>query len=212
MTDLSTDSPIRIDLTASRDVIATRAGIVHARLVVTPALSASATRRPVAIAIVVDRSGSMGDVALRPDPGTHGVHSQQPPTKLAFVKRAAERLIETMLDGDAVAVVSFDHAVRLEAPMTVLGPDSRPLVIAAVRALACGGSTNLWDGLERGLAQFPKALRRSHSCKVVVLSDGLANAGPRTDPAAFVDRCATAATAELTVSTLGVGAEYDSAR
>lgn len=211
MTDLATDAPITIELTASRGVVAASGGLVHARLVVSPAPLATAERRPVAIAIVVDRSGSMGDVAVPADAGCGGAAATQPPTKLAFVKSAAERLVETMLDGDAVAVVSFDDAVRLEAPMTVLTAANRRHVVGAIRRIACGGCTNMWDGLEHGLAQFPDALRRTHSCKVVVLSDGLANAGPRTDAPAFVDRCATAASGEVTVSTLGVGTRYDSA-
>jgi Ca-activated chloride channel family protein len=204
----TTTIPIDVAVETTRDVISRKGGIVHTRLRVSPTESATpATRRAVAMAIVLDRSGSMGDVAVRPDTG----HARHAPTKLEFVKQAAARLVESMADGDAVCVVSFDDAPRLEVPMTVLGGDSRAAVGRAIRGIACGGSTNLWEGLERGIAQLIPALQATCTAKVLVLSDGLANVGPRTDSPAFVDRCATAATDGITVSTFGVGVQYDSA-
>jgi Ca-activated chloride channel family protein len=119
-------------------------------------------RPPLNLALVIDRSGSMA--------------SQD---KLVHAKSAAEQLVGRLGREDRVALVSYDEHVKLELPSTS-AEDTRP-VLAAIRALATGGSTNLCGGLLEGVAELRRHLVPEHFNVVVLLSDGLANAGV-TDP------------------------------
>jgi Ca-activated chloride channel family protein len=124
----------------------------------TPAPLASAQRQPVAIAIVIDRSGSMAG------------------HKLQAACAAAQQLLRQLSARDRVAVISFDNAVETVVP---LGPPSAE-AIARIEALRPGGSTALVDGWRAGL----EALRdgqglEQHHKRLLLLTDGQANVGPR---------------------------------
>jgi hypothetical protein len=87
----------------------------------TPAPIAAAQRQPVAIAIVIDRSGSMAG------------------PRLQAACAAAQQLLRQLTPSDRVAVISFDNAVDTVVPLGAPSEES----IARIGSIRPGGSTAL---------------------------------------------------------------------
>ena len=217
---------LRLDLAATRAALTPQGGTTHLRVTVTPSSDAVGIgRQPVALALVVDRSGSMNDGAgpMVPPPDEvlpvlrkvlHRALTATPRserrTKMSITRDAAERLVDAMADGDRLALISFSDVAQLDLPLTPLATASRTTARAAIRGLRPDAMTNLHDGLRLAFEQFDDATRRSHICKVLVITDGLANVGiTSVDGRASVVQ--PAAVAGCTVSAIGVGLEYNSA-
>jgi Ca-activated chloride channel homolog len=147
----------------------------------------AAARPPQAIALVIDRSGSM-----------HG----QP---LDEARRCAEFVVSRLRPTDTVSVVQFDNRVQRLWPAVPLGDGNA--VRGAIGSIHSGGNTNLHGGWLDGadsLAGVPgSALKR-----VVLLSDGCANEG-LTDSAEIAAQCATWAAKGVTTSTYGLGDNFN---
>lgn len=116
-------------------------------------------RRSIAMVLVVDRSGSMGQ--------TDGAGT----TRMSHAKTAALRTAEALMEGDQVALVTFGNqdAAALVLPLTDV--TARDVVREGVARLgAQNESTHLLDGLRvaRRQLQASKAAVRH----VVVISDG----------------------------------------
>jgi Ca-activated chloride channel family protein len=203
---------LNLTVRPSRDAIARSGGTVHLLVrAEPPARSERRERRPVALALVLDRSGSMAApaaAALTPSGSKDATGDSGVPSKLGYVKAATERLLELMHDGDAISLVAFDDQVQVVKPLTVLTATSRRELAAAIKGLETGGSTNIEGAVREAVAQFSKAVRGQYGCKLVLLSDGEANVG-ETRPAVLAERAAGAAHNGVTVSTLGFGFDYN---
>src|SRR5690348_1528178 len=129
---MKTDTQFRLQLLPSKNAMARHHGGLHVAVRATPPRPEKTDRRPVALALVIDRSGSM------PEPAVPAYRGARAPSKLGFVRSAAECLLEVMQDDDAVALIVFDDHVRVVRPMTVLRAGNRRETIAAVRDLQTG--------------------------------------------------------------------------
>jgi len=219
MTRANRDGRVKMTIRGSRRAIGRQGGGVHLLVRAEPPRPpARRQRRPVALALVIDRSGSMGQAAadrsLAPAPMPvlgrpgRGVVDTGRADKLSYVKAATLRLLDLMRDGDAVALVTFDDQVAVAKPLTVLDDRSRRALADAVGRLQPGGSTFLEGGLRAGLEQFGEATLAHYGCKLVLLSDGQANVGEQR-PAVLSETAAGAAHRGITTSTLGVGFDYN---
>ncbi len=158
-------------------------GIVHLGIRITPPTEANAERAPVALALVIDSSGSMDGLAM-----DHARH-------------AARSVVERLRDGDRVAVIDFDDVARAAVPTTVLGTD-RSAVLAAIDGMQAGGGTALHAGVDAGIAGLGTL---PGTRRVLLVSDGQATVGPST-PEAVVSGLDPRG---ITLSTIGVGTGYD---
>jgi len=196
----------------SRRAIARVGGGLHLLVrAVPPAQAVQPDRRPVALALVIDRSGSMAGpaaAAITPEQSGVGGDDTGQPSKLGFVKAATLRLLDLMHDGDAVTLVVFDDTIQVVKPLTVLGAKARVAIAAAIKGVETGGSTNIEGGIKLGLAQLSKSVRKEFGCKLVLLSDGEANVGEQR-PAVLAEHAAGAAHNGVTISTLGFGFDYN---
>ncbi len=144
-------------------------------------------RAPLAVALVIDVSGSM-----QGDP-------------IAHVLKSCE-IVSSLLDArDRLAVITFGDHAGVRIGLTQCDDDGRKLVIAALRGVTAGGSTNMHAGIEAGagiLASAPAGLRRA----MVVLSDGQPNIGLSS-----ADQLAQLVTGlrPIGVSSLGFGIHHD---
>jgi Ca-activated chloride channel family protein len=149
----------------------------------TPAVAA-----PVAVALVLDRSGSMAGA------------------RLERAIEAASGMVARLRDGDVVTVLAFDTSTVVAVPPTALSATSRLDVLAALGRIAPGGDTCVSCGMEDALARLaPFADRPRH---VLVLSDGKTNHGMR-DLGGLTGLAEASRARGVSISTVGVGADYD---
>ena len=158
--------------------------------VIAPDLPHPADRPKLNMALVIDRSGSMGDAR-----------------KLEYVKSAAHQLIDLMGNNDILSIVAYDHRVSVPFPARRVD-GNRETLHRIIAGLFPGGQTFLSGGLEEGFRQTRSTRHNGYLSRVLLLSDGLANVGvTRRD--ALRNRAATMAEYGISVSTFGVGNHFD---
>lgn len=143
----------------------------------------------VAIAFVLDRSGSMQ--ALE-----EGV------SRLEIAKQATLSAIELLNDESQVAVVVFDTLALAIVPVQARKDEAA--VAAALAPLEPGGGTSIHPGLEEALNQMQTA--DSHIRHIIVMSDGL------SQPGDFPGVVARAAEMDITISAVAIGHGADVAK
>jgi len=147
-----------------------------------------ASRRPVHLAVVMDTSGSM---AAR--------------GKLSHARAAAASLVDQLGPEDTFSLTTFDDQATVRIPSQPVTDPGR--LQRSIRQLRTGGGTNLFDGLEQGLAEVLTDPRDGVR-RVVLLSDGQANIGV-TDPLALRREAGGHTSDGVTVSTIGLGLDFN---
>ncbi|GGB86586.1 hypothetical protein GCM10011352_10600 [Marinobacterium zhoushanense] len=151
-------------------------------------LPGRATRTPANVAIVLDRSGSMGG------------------DKIQHAREAAIMALGRLDERDIVSVVAYDSQVEVVVPATRL-TDRQP-IYQAIRTIRAGGNTALFAGVSKGAAELRKFIDRNRVNRVILLSDGLANVGPQT-PSALGRLGQSLAKEGISVTTIGLGLGYN---
>ncbi len=154
--------------------------------VVDPALY---KRKPLNLVVVVDRSGSM-----------------QSDNRMEKVKSGLRLLIQKLQPVDRVALVSFDSSARVD--VSFADSEDRQRLITAVDRLQPGSSTNIYDGLTAGFAQFGKGSFNERQNRVILLSDGQATAG-NTSTSDIIAMAESKVATGIGLSTVGVGNSFD---
>ena len=141
------------------------------------------------LSIVIDRSGSM---------------SGQP---LHEAKRAAAFMIDSLKATDRASVVVYDDTVSVLAENRHVENKNR--FKAAIAQVDSGGSTNLHGGWLKGAEETAKRLAPKYTSRVLLLSDGQANAGRTTSTKEIARQCAQLADSGVTTSTYGLGSGFN---
>lgn len=143
-------------------------------------------RDPALLIFVIDVSGSMS----RED-------------RLGLVKQALAILVDELRPDDRVGIVVYSDNSR-----AVLDPtpaSEKSVILRAIDALQPEGSTNVADGLRLGYAMAQQHRRDEGITRVIVLSDGVANVGPTTDPDGILALVQNGVDSGVTLSTIGFG-------
>jgi Ca-activated chloride channel family protein len=145
-------------------------------------------RIPLNISLVLDRSGSMGGEPL------------------AAARSAAAMLVRRLAPEDVVSVVAYDDdVITVAEPATGEAQHALPDAIGRIEA---GGTTNLSGGWLRGRELVARRRREGATNRVLLLTDGLANAGI-TAPAMLLGLCRAAREEGITTTTIGFGPRFD---
>ena len=112
------------------------------------------------------------------------------------------------VEDDRLAVVAYSNGVQTVWPLTNMTDTHRRQARAAVQQVYTGGGTNLGGGLSQGIAALMQRDAGPRQRKLILISDGLANQGI-TDPKALGKLAADAVELAATVSTVGVGLDFN---
>lgn len=180
---------LRIDRTLLR---ATARSVRHLLI----SLSAStaeprAGRLPVNVALVLDRSGSMAGER-----------------KFALARDAVEQSLRMLRPEDRFTLVIYDQEVDTIVPATFASAEAKRLAMQRLHDVAPRGSTNLHAGWMAGAMELAERLRTDAITRVLLITDGLANAGI-ADPARLAMQAAELRGRGIATSTFGVGEDFD---
>jgi Ca-activated chloride channel family protein len=145
--------------------------------------------RPLNMALVIDRSGSMADL-----------------DKISRVKEALLALVNELRETDILSIIVFDSDAQVLLPARPLG--DREYVRRLIRSIEPGSSTNLHAGLMLGYHEALKFYRRDATNRVVLLTDGIANQGV-TDPSQIARNSLAFNNRGIDLSTIGVGMDLN---
>lgn len=170
-----------------RHLPAVLAAVAAAALVLAvarPQMSVAVPVERASIMLVTDTSGSMNA-------------DDVDPTRIEAARRAAERFVGEVPDGQRVGLVSFaDGATVLQTPTR-----DREELLTAIRSLRAQGATATGEGLKAALDQLRSGDgERQTPAAIVLLSDGKRTAGRDPIPVAR-----DAARAGIPVSTISLG-------
>jgi len=151
-------------------------------------LKSSKNRPAVNVALVLDKSGSMSG------------------KKMQEAKAAAVAAVERLGKNDIVSVVAYDSTVRVIVPATKLS--DKKSVIDKINRIGAGGSTALFAGVSKGAEETRKFFDKGRVNRIILLSDGLANVGPKS-PSELGRLGASLMKDGISVSTMGLGLDYN---
>jgi Ca-activated chloride channel family protein len=128
--------------------------------------------------------------------------------KIAKAREAVRQALHHLQNGDTFSLVLFSDKVRCVFEPAKLTAANRQTVESTLKEVQAGGMTALCGGLEMGIQKT--LANRQDTNLALLLSDGQANVG-ETDLEKVGLRSAEARQQGITVSTLGVGDDYNEA-
>lgn len=171
---------------ANRFVPATEQSDVVARIRVRVPETAALRRPPINLSLVVDTSGSMEGRAIDD------------------ARNAGVALLDSLRDGDRLAVVTFDSRAAVLIPSTVLDGDSRAEARRRLLALRAQGTTAMAEGLRLGVLEAMGHHDPAGINRVVLLGDGVPN-----DRAGIEELASSTGARGVSITALGLGLDYD---
>jgi Ca-activated chloride channel family protein len=145
--------------------------------------------RPLNLALVIDKSGSMADS-----------------DKMSRVKAALQALVSRLRDMDVLSIVVFDSDAEVLLPARSAA--DRGTIRQLIQEIRPGGSTNIHAGLMLGYREARKNYRRDSTNRVILLTDGIANQG-ETDPERIAQDSLRFNDEGIDLSTIGVGLDLN---
>jgi Ca-activated chloride channel family protein len=145
-------------------------------------------RTPVNVAFVIDRSGSMRGA------------------RIAQAREAAAAAVRRLDKNDIASVVIFDDKIDLLVQAQPV--DDHAAFIDRIRQIDTRGTTAIHGAVTEGAQQVRHNLDPRRLNRVVLLSDGQANVGPRR-PEDFAKLGRELLAQGISVSTIGLGNQYN---
>ncbi|MBK7884628.1 MAG: VWA domain-containing protein [Chitinophagaceae bacterium] len=144
---------------------------------------------PVNICLVIDKSGSMA--------------SDQ---KLEKVKKSLLKFIKGLRSEDIISIIAYDSEASVLYPAQ--NAVNKESIEGVIESLIPGSSTNLDGGMVLGYQEVLKNYDSKYTNRVILLTDGIANAG-ETDPEKIVKNSKSFNARGIEISTIGVGSDIN---
>lgn len=133
-------------------------------------------RQPADVSAVVDISGSMGtEATIKNDSGANESHGL---SILDITKHALRTIIYCLDIDDRFALISYSNSARVEFSLSYMTPENKQKALSCIESLHTEGSTNLWDGLFKGMEELKKNNGLGRNAGVFILTDGQPNIEP----------------------------------
>lgn len=157
--------------------------------VVSGELKHQKARTPLNVSLVLDRSGSMrGD-------------------KIKYARQAAKFLVDQLNSEDYLSIVNYDNEVQVTSASQQI--KNKEYLRKRIDEITDRGSTNLSGGMLEGYTQVKTTKKEGYVNRVLLLTDGLANAGI-TAPDELRRIVEKKYTEDgIALSTFGLGADYN---
>jgi Ca-activated chloride channel family protein len=185
----SRGAEVRLDGKLNCPWISTEGGRVFAQLFVRAQQIPRPDRMPMNLAVVIDRSGSMGAEG-----------------KIENARAAVRGLLDQLRADDILSIVIYDDVVEVLRPAARVG--DKALLRRLVDEISPRGWTNLGGGMAEGFHQVEAYCGRGYVNRVILLSDGLANRGI-TDQDELTRVARRYRGQSVSLSAIGVGLEYN---
>ncbi len=145
--------------------------------------------RPLNLALVIDRSGSMED-----------------DDKMSRVKQSLRLMVEKLRPEDIVSIIGFDTEAEVLYAAGRVGDGYE--LRRVIDCLEPEGSTNIHAGLMLGYKEAQKNFRKDAANRVILLTDGIANVGV-TEPNRIAAASSEYNSRGIDLSTIGVGLDLN---
>ena len=156
-----------------------------------PQAPRNANRRPVNVAFVLDRSGSMSSE-----------------NKFPLARQAVEQSLRMLRPEDRFSLVVYDTEVDILARSVNATPGAIRQALDALSSVHPRGSTDLCSGWMRGCEQVSEFVDEERTSRVLLLTDGLANQGVQ-DRDTLARHASRLRERGVSTSTFGVGTDFD---
>ena len=123
---------------------------------------------------VLDISGSMGNAAAEPSRNAEAAAF----SRADLVRHSVATQIELLRPTDQLGIVLFDHGVTEALPPMAMNASGRTAAKSVLPLIRPSGGTNIWSGIQRGLAMAERALAAAdstasnHNVVLIVQTDG----------------------------------------
>lgn len=164
---------------------------VEELLPVTTELREEHRRLAAAMAIVLDRSGSM----------QAGVAGGQ--TKMDLANVGTAQTIDLLGNGDAITVFAVDSAAHTIIPLTVLGPDRIALTQTVRRIASTGGGIYVYTGLKAAWEELKTAQQGQRH--IILFADAM----DAEEPGDYENLIAEMVAQGVSISVIGLGSDTD---
>lgn len=152
-----------------------------------PTVSAGAVARPLNLALVIDKSGSMSG------------------QKIETAKAAAVRLLDRLADGDTFTLVAFSGEAEVLVPACRVG-EHRKDIAARVSRLGPESATHLAKGMRAAVEQIGAHCQEGVASSMFILTDGEAQ-----DQAECLGLAPGIVQRGISIYAGGIGEQYDHA-
>ncbi len=146
-------------------------------------------RVPINLAIVIDKSGSMGG------------------ERIEKARKAAIFAVNLLNEEDTLSIVAYDNEAKVIVPATKV-KNKQKIIQLINKNVFAGGGTALFAGLSKGIKQVENQLTKDKVNRIILLSDGQANVGP-SSVNELSELAIIAAKKNIAITTMGIGSDYN---
>jgi Ca-activated chloride channel family protein len=172
----------------SHKLVAPEGGKVYLQIGLQTTDQAPATRQPLNISFVFDKSGSMEG------------------EKIAYARLAAKQMIDQLGEQDTFSLVPFSSGAATLIPPSIAV--EKASWKGQVDGILAGGGTNIDEGLAQGYRYVQSRFKTDRINRVILMSDGEATEGV-TDVESLAQRATSFAGDGVSLTTIGVGTGFN---